>query len=159
MRVPDDLIGHVIGPMPYSSWWFWVAVALTVALPAWYAAVVVATMPRRRLRGVPVLGATRDRLLRHRFARAVHAIGDRYRAGELGAAPTGEAVSRELRRFLREATGVPAEFMQLDDIATSEIGTAADVLADLIDVQFNAESEVDAGRVSQDAEELIRSWA
>ena len=157
--MPDDLLEHVIGPQPYSSWWFWVAVALTVALPSWYAAVVVATMPRRRLRGVPVLGATRDRLLRLRFARAVHAIADRYRAGELAAAPTGEAVSRELRRFLREATGVPAEYMQLDDIAKSEIATAAVVLAELIDVQFNARSDVDAGQVSRDAEELIRSWA
>lgn len=157
--MPDDLIRHVIGPTPYSSWWFWLSVLLTVTLLAWYAAILLITMPRRRLRSVPLVGATRDRILRHRFARAVHAIGNSYRAGELDAAPAGEAVSREVRLFLREATGVRAEYMQLDAIARSEIAPAATLLADLIDVQFNAESELDVGRVSREAEELIRSWA
>ena len=79
-------------------------------------------------------------MIRYRFARAVRAIGDRYRAGELAAAPAGEAVSRELRRFLHQVTGVRAEYMQLDDIASSEIASAAPLLANLIDVQFNAAS-------------------
>jgi len=32
------------------------------------------------------------------------------------------------------------------------------VLDQLIDVQFNAASQADVGKVGRDAEELIRSW-
>jgi hypothetical protein len=157
--VPDDLIRHVIGPTPYSSWWFWLAVVLSLLLVSFYAGAFVLTMPRRRLRTIPLVGPARDRMIRRRFAAAVRTIGKRYRAGELDSASAGEAVDRELRRFLHEATGVRAEYMQLDAIAASEIASATTLLADLIDIRFNAESEVDVDRVSRDAEELIRSWA
>jgi hypothetical protein len=118
----------------------------------------VVTMPRRRLRAVPLVGATRDRLIRYRAARNVRAIGDRYRAGDLAAAPAGEAVSRELRRFLRQVSGVRAEYMQIEDVENSEIAPAAPVLAHLVDVRFNTASDLDVGVLSRDAEELIRSW-
>jgi hypothetical protein len=156
--VPDDLLRHVIGPTPYSSWWLWLAIGLSVLLVAWYVGVFVFTMPRRRLRTVPLVGATRDRMIRYRAARNVRAIGDRYRSGELAAAPAGEAVSHELRRFLHQVSGVRAEYMQIEDVENSEIAPAAPVLAHLVDVRFNTASELDVGLVSRDAEELIRSW-
>ncbi|KAA0102318.1 hypothetical protein CIW49_03125 [Mycolicibacterium sp. P1-18] len=157
--MPDDLLRHVIGPTPYSSSWLWLAVGLTVLLVAWYVGVFVVTMPRRRLRAVPLVGATRDRMIRFRAARNVRAIGDRYRAGDLAAAPAGEAVSRELRRFLHQVSGVRAEYMQVDDLQNSEIASAAPVLAALVDVRFNTASRLDVSDLSRDAEELIRSWA
>jgi hypothetical protein len=48
--------------------------------------------------------------------------------------------------------------MQLDDIASSEVASVAPLLEQLNDAQFNATSDVDVGQVSDDAEELIRSW-
>lgn len=157
--MPDDLLRHVIGPTPYSAWWLWLAIGLSVLLVAWYVGVFVATMPRRRLLTVPLVGSTRDRMIRYRAARHVRAIGDRYRAGELAAAPAGEAISRELRRFLHQVSGVRAEYMHVDDVENSELAPAAPLLAHLVDVRFNAASELDVGQVSRDAEELIRSWA
>jgi hypothetical protein len=156
--VPDDLLRHVIGPTPYSSWWLWIAMLLLLVLIVWYAGVFVWTLPNRRLRDLPVLGGMRDKMVRHRFARTVREIGDRYRSGELAAAPAGAAVSRALRGFLQETTGVRAEYMQLDDIAGGELASAAPLLAQLNDAQFNAMSQVDVGAVSDSAEELIRSW-
>jgi hypothetical protein len=156
--VPDDLLRHVIGPTPYSSWWLWIAMLLLLVLIVWYAGVFVWTLPNRRLRDLPILGGMRDKMVRHRFARTVREIGDRYRSGELAAAPAGAAVSRALRGFLQETTGVRAEYMQLDDIAGGELASAAPLLAQLNDAQFNAMSEVDVGAVSDSAEELIRSW-
>jgi hypothetical protein len=158
MPVPNDLLRYVIGPQPYSSWWLWLAVALTVALVGWYAVVFLVTRAGREAHGVPLLGAARDRRRRYLAARAVRRIGDRYRAGELAAAPAGTAASRELRRFLHHATGVPAEYLQLTDLATSEIAPAAGVLEKFIDVQFNAGTKVDVGEVIDDAEKLILSW-
>lgn len=158
MPVSDDLLRHVIGPTPYSSWVTWLAVALTLLVVGFYVGVVLVGSSGRRLRDVPLVGAARDRVARHRHARAVREVCTRFRAGEIEAAPAGAAISREVRRFLHGATGAPVEYMQLDDIAHSEICSAADVLGRLIDVQFNTASQFDVGRVGDDAEELIRSW-
>ncbi len=156
--MPDDLLRHVIGPTPFPSWWLWIAVLLLLTLVAWYAAVIVLTMPGRRLRDLPVIGATRSELLKRRFLRAVRAIGERQRAGELANAPAAAAVSRELRRFLHHATGSRVEYMQLDAIAVGELATAAPVLAKLADLQFNAAPTEDFTTASRSAEELIRTW-
>ncbi|MGV9801123.1 hypothetical protein ACWDTP_24065 [Mycobacterium sp. NPDC003449] len=159
MPVPDDdLLRHVIGPEPYSAWWLWVAAALVLVLIAWYAAVFVLTMPGRRLRDLPVVGAARGELIRRRAARAVRGIGDRYRAGDLTARRAGAALSSELRTFLQDATGVAAQYMQVDAIADSELAPAAPILSELTDVQFNQRSAVDIGAVSEHTEELIRGW-
>jgi hypothetical protein len=157
--VPDDLLDLVSGPTPYSASWLWIAVLLALVLIGWYAAVFVLTMPGRRIRGLPVIGATRSELLKRRFARAVRAIGDRYRAGELSAAPAAAAVSRELRVFLHRATGARAEYMQVDAIAAGELASAAPILTELIDVQFKADSTLDVGVVTDSVEELIRTWS
>ncbi|MET0476067.1 MAG: hypothetical protein ABW001_15655 [Mycobacterium sp.] len=158
MPVPDDLLRHVVGPTPYASWPLWLAVALSAILIVWYVGVVLFTSKDRRLRDVRIVGVARDRMVRHRFARAVTEIARRHRAGELDASPAGAAISLEVRRFLHRMTGVPAEYMQVDDIAESEIASATGLLEQLTDVQFNAGSQLDVGRVADDAEELIRSW-
>lgn len=155
----DELVRFVVGPTPYSSWWLWLAVLLFLVLSGWYTAVFVFTMPGRRVRGLPVIGAARSELVKRRSARAVRAVGERYRAGELAAAPAAAAVSRELRAFLRAATGARAEYMQIDAIAAGELASAAPVLAELIDAQFNADTVVDVGAASASAEELIHSWS
>jgi hypothetical protein len=156
--VSDELIGFISGPTPYSSWWLWLAVLLLLVLIGSYAAVLVFTMPGQRIRDLPVIGAARSELVKRRSTRAVRAIGERYRAGELAAAPAAAAVSAELRAFLHAATGARAEYMQLDAIAAGELASAAPVLTKLVDVQFNADSTIDVGDVSQSAEELIQTW-
>ncbi|MBX8690586.1 hypothetical protein GO011_24410 [Mycobacterium sp. 20091114027_K0903767] len=156
--MPDDLLQHVIGPTPYSPVWLWVAVGLTLLLGGWYAGVFVLTSRRRSVRELPVLGAARAELLRRRSARAVRTIGKRYRAGDLTAAGAGAAVSGELRAFLHAATGVRAQYMQVDAVAESAAAPAAPLLAELTDIQFNHRSTLDAGTAAATAEELIRGW-
>lgn len=156
--MPDDLLRHVIGPTPYSSWWLWATVLLLVILIVWYAGVFALTMPARRLRDLPVVGALHDDMVRRRFARTVHQIGAKYRAGDLATAPAGAAVSAALRGFLQQATGVRAQYMQVEQIAAGELARAAPLLEQLDDAQFNATSQVDIAVVSESAEELIRSW-
>ncbi|WP_227456292.1 hypothetical protein [Mycolicibacterium cosmeticum] len=157
MPVPVDLLRYVTGPEPYSRTWLWVAVLCLVVLVLWYAGVFVYTAPGRRPT-VPLLSAARDQLIKRRAAHAIGSIAQRYRRGELAAAPAGAAVSREVRRFLHRSTGLRAEYMQLSAIANSELAPAAPVLADLVDAQFNASSAVDVGDVSDRAEELVRTW-
>jgi hypothetical protein len=156
--VPDDLLRHVIGPTPYSSWWLWTAVLLLLVLIAWYAGVFMLTLPNRRLRDLPLVGAVHGDMVRRRFARTIHQIGERYRSGDLAAAQAGAAISSALRGFLQQVTGVRAQYMQVDEIAAGELARAAPLLEQLVDVQFNAASQVDIAAVGESAEELIRSW-
>ncbi|MGV0743382.1 hypothetical protein [Mycolicibacterium sp. XJ870] len=156
--MPDDLLRHVIGPAPYSSSWLWLAVVLLLILIAWYTAVFVLTVPGRRLRDLPVVGPARAELIKRRATRAVRTIGNQYRTGDLAAAPAGAALSRELRTFLHAATGIRAQYMQVDDIAASALAPAAPVLSDLTDIQFNHLSTVDVAAAGDSAEELIRTW-
>jgi hypothetical protein len=157
--VSDELLRFISGPTPYSSWWLWLAVSLAVLLIGWYTAVLVFTMPGRRIRGLPLIGAARGELAKRRSIRAVRVIGARYRAGELPAGTAAAAVSRELRAFLHSATGTRAEYMQLDAIAAGELAPAAPVLTELTDAQFNADSMVDVGAAADSAEELIHTWS
>ncbi|ORA23624.1 hypothetical protein BST13_34795 [Mycobacterium aquaticum] len=155
--MPDDLLSHLIGPSPYSSAWLWTAVMLALGVIVWYA-VVFALTSRRRLRDIPVLGAARDELIRRRAVRAVRTIGSRYRAGELAPARAGAAMSGELRSFLHAATGMDAEYMQVDAMTVGTLAPAAPILFELTDVQFNHRSAVDVGALSAATEELIREW-
>ncbi len=154
--MPDDLLGQLVGPTPYWSGWLWLAVSLAAVLVGWF--VGIALWPRRPLPDLPVLGRLRDRMIKHRHVKAVRAIGERYRTGELDATAACAAVNRELREFLRHATGIRTEYLQFDDIADGVLAPAAPLFAQLNDARFNDASHVDAGRASADAEELIQSW-
>ena len=43
--MPDELLRHLIGPTPYSTWRLWAAVLLMLLVVVWYAFVFVATPP------------------------------------------------------------------------------------------------------------------
>ncbi len=159
--MPDDLLGGLIGPTPYSSVWLWLAVALAVLTVLWYIGVFWWTAPGRTRSEPSVIGSARVALQRRRALRAIHAIQNHYRTGELMAVAAAAALGEQVRRFLHDATGVRAEYVQVPDIAAVSGGVlapAAPVLADLEDAQFNAGSGVDIGATGQAAEELVRQW-
>lgn len=159
--MPDDLLGYLIGPTPYSPVWLWLAVALIVATVVWCVAVLWWTAPGRRRSEPSLVGSARVALQRRRALRAIQTIQNRHRAGELTASGTGAALNEEVRRFLRDATGLRAEYVQVPDIAAVSGGVlapAATVLADLEDAQFNADSTIDVGASARAAEELVRQW-
>ncbi|GFG52549.1 hypothetical protein CQY20_09315 [Mycolicibacterium agri] len=157
--MPDDLLRFVVGPTPYSTLWLWLGLLTIAAVIAWYAAVLLWTQPAHRLRTMPGLRVVHAKLLRRRFARSVHAIGERHRAGELSAAQAGAQMSRTLRSFLHQATGIPAQYMHVDEIASTELADTAPLLAAFNDVQFNTDSEVALSTVGASTEEMIRTWA
>ncbi|CAN7682291.1 hypothetical protein [Mycolicibacterium frederiksbergense] len=159
--MPDDLLGGLIGPTPYSSIWLWLAVALAVLTVLWYIGVFWWTGPGRTHSEPSVIGSARAALQRRRALRAIQAIQNQYRTGELTATAAAAALGEHVRRFLRDTTGVRAEYVQVPDMAAVSGGVlapAAPVLADLEDAQFNAGSGVDIGATGQAAEELVRQW-
>jgi hypothetical protein len=156
--VPDDLLRFVSGPMTYSPGWLWLGLFLLILVIAWYVSVFVWTLPAHRLRTMPGVRAVHGRLLRRRFAHSVRSIAARHRDGELTGAQAGAGMSRTLRSFLHQATGMRAQYMHVDDIGASDLAPAAPLLSALDDAQFNSGSSVRVGEVGEATEELIRSW-
>lgn len=156
--MPGDLLRHLFGPQPYSPWWLWLAVLMLLAVIGWYAGVFVWTLPSQRLRRIPVVRRTHARVLRRRFARRVQGIAEEHDAGRLLAPAACGAISRTVRSFLHQATGVRAQYLQVGAMADANLAGAAPLLTRLGDAQFNAESRVDVADVSARAQELIRSW-
>jgi hypothetical protein len=157
--VPDDVLQFVIGPSPYATSWLWLGLTLLILVIAWYAGVFIWTLPADRLRSIPWIRSLHSKLLGRRFSRAIRAIDGRYRAGELTAAEAGGQMSRTLRSFLYQATGIRAQYMHVEQFNSSELAEAAPLFAALNDAQFNAASPVDVSEVGSTAEELIRSWS
>jgi hypothetical protein len=147
--VPDDLLELLIGPTPYAARWIWVATVSLCLLVVWYLAVLLVTAPDERARKM---------WHKWRFGRAVRAVGDRYRAGEMPAKPAAAAIRQALRGYLFQVTGVPMTHAAAGQLAKSELHSAAWILAQLADLQFNPESSVDVGELSDMTEELIRTW-
>jgi hypothetical protein len=159
--VPDDLLRHVFGPQPYSSWWLWWAVLLVLAVIGWYAGVFVWTLPSHRLRRIPVVRRLHAWLIRNRYARCVQRIADEHAAERMPTEQACAAISRTVRSFLHQATGAPAQYLHVgafNDGAEANLAAAAPLLTRLGDAQFNAEARVDVADVSAQAQELIRSW-
>lgn len=156
--MPDDLLHHVFGPQPYSSWWLVSAVLLALAVISWYAGVFVWTLPSHQLRRIPVVRRVHARVIRERFARRVRHLADEHRAGRLPTPRACAAISRTVRSFLDQATGTKAQYLHVGALADGQLGAAAPLLTLLDDAQFNAETSVDVAEVSPMAQELIRSW-
>jgi hypothetical protein len=156
--VPDDLLRHVFGPQPYSSWWLWWAVLMVLSVTGWYAGIFVWTLPSHRLRRIPVVRRVHARLIRNRFARCAQRIADEHLAGRIPAPTACAAISRTVRSFLHQVTGARAQYLQVDALAEANLAAAAPLLTRLGDAQFNAEARVDVADMSARAQELIRSW-
>jgi hypothetical protein len=157
--VQVDLLRYVGGPLPYSSSWLWIGLALLTLVILWYTGVFVWTLPSHRLRRIPLVRGLHARLLRYRFIRTLRAIDKRFRTGDLEATEAGARMSRALRSFLHQATGTRAQYMHVDAIAESGAAEAAPLLSALNEAQFNPGSRVDVGRIGSAAEELIRTWS
>jgi len=84
---------------------------------------------------------------------------DNYRDGNLSAAEASTAISRTVRSFLHQATGLPAQYMHLGAIGGGLLAAAAPLLSQLGEVQFNSEAQGDVIELAAQAQELIRSWS
>lgn len=153
--MPDeDLLRYVIDPTPYSAWWPWLAAALVLCVIAWYAWLFMPTSGEVRL-----IRVVRDEMIKLRTVRDIRGIARRHRSGDLSAPAAAAALSRELRRFLRSATGLRVQYMHVGAIAAGPAGAAAPLLSELVDVQFNPRSTVDVGDACVTAEGLVMRWS
>lgn len=156
--MPDDLLRFVSGPTPYSGWWLWTAVALLLAVIAWYALVIVATLPSHRLRGRRIIGPLHARVLRQRYLRRLAGIEAAHAAGRVTAEEACADTSRTVRSFLHQATGIRAQYLHIDDLAAGDLAPAGPLLAELGEARFSGGAPCDVAQVTARAQELVRTW-
>ncbi len=154
----DDLLRHLISPEPYSAWWPWVCAALILSVIGWYAWLFTVTSGSRRTGVVRLVRIVRDEMIKLRALRDIRGIARRHRSGDLSAPAAGAALSHEIRRFLRSASGLRVQYMHIGAIAAGPLAAAAPLLSELVDMQFNPRSDVDFEGACATAEGLIKQW-
>ena len=145
--MPDDLLGGLIGPTPYSSIWLWLAVALAVLTVLWYIGVFWWTAPGRTHSEPSVIGSARAALQRRRALRAIRTIQNQYRTGELTSTAAAAALGEHVRRFLRDTTGVRAERVHADSNRRLSHGIEREPRAILFDRVLRRRRQADGRRL------------
>ena len=113
-----DSLKWIVAPLPYSVFWAVLGVLLILLVVGWFVGVLVWTLPVERLRTIPVLRDISARVLQRKFSAAVGRVDERYRAGELNSRQAYAEMSRILRNFVYDRTGVRAQYMALGEVAT-----------------------------------------
>ena len=145
----DDLLRFVGEPLTVSRWWLVLGLLGIVAVITWCVGIYVWTMPSGRLHAW---------LTRRRFAKAVRRIGDHFRSGALTSTEACAQLSAVVRSFLAVATGTPAEYMHVSELADSPVAEAAPLLSELTAAQFDRTISADVATLERAAEELVTTW-
>ena len=132
-----DSLKWIVAPLPYSVFWAVLGVLLILLVVGWFVGVLVWTLPVERLRTIPVLRDISARVLQRKFSAAVGRVDERYRAGELNSRQAYAEMSRILRNFVYDRTGVRAQYMALGEVAHSSAAAAAPVVSALYARQFD----------------------
>lgn len=159
--MPDeDLLRFIGEPPSFSVWWSVLGGLLIAAVVVWCVGVYVCTRDGSAPR-LPAVAGVQDWLLRQRAVRAVRGIGERHRSGALSAGQACAELSAVLRNFLSAATGTPAQYMYVSQIADSTmplVAGSAPLLDELTAAQFDPAAPSDVPALQRRAEELIAEW-
>ncbi|GGC84328.1 hypothetical protein GCM10011512_08930 [Tersicoccus solisilvae] len=170
--------GRFYGPLPYEPVWLWIGLGLLAAVAAWYIWALASTRRSRKKWQVPgpegLPGLQRDYLAR---IDAVAVAADR---GELTARQAHQRLSRLVRVFAHQASGVSAHTMTLADLrelsgnslsgstttgapvsgasGASGVADVADAVAVLYPAEFGVPEAADARRAVDAAREVVSAW-
>lgn len=119
-------------PIAYSSYWLWLALLALVLVIGWYAGVTLWAHGREwRAGGCPAEPSARDRAL--------------FELDQIGLAVSAEAISerdgyqqmsRVVRRFVSETTGLPTHTMALADLNAAGVSGVAEAVALMYPPEF-----------------------
>ena len=147
------------GPLQYSPLWLWTAVVLLTLVAGWYVAVFAATRRRRNdpgdrgaasLTSLPALQAA--------YLQRIDDVEHAAAAGTLGLRAAHQEISRLLRSFIRDATGVDALRMTRQDLERHPLPAAARAVGRLYPGEFGPEPLPPAAASAGIAREAVRTW-
>lgn len=119
-------------PISYSWYWLWLALLALVLVIGWYAGVTVWAHGRRwRDGGPPPVPTARDRALFE-----LDQIGHQVAAGGLTERDGYQQMSRVVRTFVADMTGLPAQSMALADLNAAGVTSVAEAIALMYPPEF-----------------------
>ncbi|MDR6622746.1 hypothetical protein [Sinomonas atrocyanea] len=146
------------GPLAYSGFWLFLGLALAAAAVGWVGYAVVSTRPPR-----PVADASIPRFhaspgLRRVYLGRIEEIAELLEAGEIGSRTAAQELSRIVRGFLQEATGVGASRMTLEELRRQPVPAVAAAVERFYPGEFSAPGEPDAEAALGAARTVVGSW-
>ncbi|OMH36868.1 hypothetical protein [Tersicoccus sp. Bi-70] len=167
--------GRFYGPLPYEPVWLWIGLGILAAVVAWYVWALVSTRRSRRKWQLP--GAQGLPRLRQEYLARIDAVAAAVDRGELTARQAHQRLSRLVRVFAHQASGVSTHTMTLADLRalptapqeassassastanTPAVAGVADAVAVLYPAEFGVPEAADARRAVDAAREVVRSW-
>lgn len=155
---PPDMPGEVMPLVGYSPFWLWLGIGIVVLVAVFY---VLAMLFTRQPRDAPVeqdepeidLEAARIEA----FAR-VDEVERLVASGELDDRTAYERLSRAVREFAAESTGVPADHMTLSDLSHTQLHGTTRTVAQLYPGIFAPDAQRNVAAAVHDARAVISGW-
>lgn len=161
LAAPDETPpGEIMPLVGYSPFWLVLGITVLAVIVAGYLVLVLLTRPRER-----VVEAERPsdppvdlvRLRDESFARIAE-IERELHVGAVDPRSANEALSSLVRRYVAEATGIPADRMTLRDLRESPLRGTTAAVEQFYPSVFGAEPAHDLPRSIQLAREVIAGW-
>lgn len=151
--------GTVIPVVPYSVFWLILGCILLLAIPLYYLLAWLWTRPREVLPDPPPVpqAATIERA-RSEAMTDIGRIEREFREGRLSARRAHAELSRVVRGFVTEATGVRADRMTLAEMRRTPFAGATRAVAEYYPIVFGARDQGSAEQGFNAARQVVTLW-
>ncbi|MEE2568669.1 hypothetical protein V1638_04580 [Pseudarthrobacter sp. J64] len=147
-------------PLAYGAWWGWAGFAVLLVTAGWLAWVFVATRRRKVTAPAPVrLTPKADAgLLRETYLERMDAVVADTRAGRIPLRSGHQELSLLARKYVRDASGVDAPRMTLDEISRHPVPVLASALEQLYPGEFGPEPLPSIDASAKAAKSVVTLW-
>lgn len=146
------------GPLGYSGFWLFLGLALAAAAVGWVVYAMVSTRPPRRIADFSIPRFRASPGLRRLYLGQIDEVSELLAAGEIGPRTAVQELSRIVREFVQEATGVKASRMTLLELRRQAPPGVAAAVERFYPGEFSAPGEPDAEAAVGAARTVVGSW-
>ena len=147
------------GPLQYSPVWMWAGVALLAVVAGWYAFVFAATRHPQTAAHSPHPASLTDLpALKSAYLQRIDDVEREAAAGHRGVRASHQEISRLLRSFVRDASGVDALRMTRQDLERHPLPAVASAVGALYPGEFGQEPLPPVSTAAASARETVSTW-
>lgn len=147
------------GPLGYSGFWLFLGLALVAAALAWVWYSVSSTRAPRLGRDVPIPRFHAPVGLRRKYLGEIDQIAALLDLGEIGPRTAAQEMSRIVRGFVQEVTGIRASRMTLDELREQSTPAVAAAVEHFYPGEFSRDGESDARASIEAARTVVGQWS
>lgn len=147
------------GPLGYSGFWLFLGLALAAAAAGWVGYAVVSTLPPRSSADFAIPRFRASPGLRLVYLGRIDEIAELLEAGEIGPRTAVQELSRIVRGFVQEATGVKASRMTLTELRQQPVPAVSAAVERFYPGEFSPPGEPDAEAALAAARTVVGQWS